>query len=474
MNKTVSKNKRRLKRSVRKALGAVLLATAVFVAAIPVDDLRAAVTPLTPKKVTVDIHNCRIPIVDSDETIYTTGDGAFQFAYVLPNDSSESNKVAVILGYSSGRLNEGTLEIPNAVDAYLKYSENLGTAYGYCAVGKQKNFLYFRMAVDKTDANGEVIYVDDLDRPIYEEDGVTQKRDPITNQPLYEKKAEKEIVFKPCLYEDYDQWKDLEINQFYYDKNQNSVSGGSGSTGPNYALTLDSSVQRIQNATVKYIGNQTLIAGTGSEVGTWTVGAEITTPEQGIFRGEKAGNIENLIVGRDMSGIGDYAFYGCINLKSIKLENGLDTIGNYAFANCRNIQSIDLDIGSMISVIGDHAFYNCQSLKSFVMPKQVTKLGDSAFEKCTELKSIELCGNHSKVSLEKLGYDVFKDCSSLESITFPESLEENIDISMFEGCESLKYIAVKNNKINLVTGEGLNDSFGFEEFKAVVPESFYV
>ena len=91
MNKTVSKNKRRLKRSVRKTLGAILLATAVFVAAIPVDDLRAAVTPLTPKKVTVDIHNCRIPIVDSDETIYTTGDGAFQFAYVLPNDSSESN-----------------------------------------------------------------------------------------------------------------------------------------------------------------------------------------------------------------------------------------------------------------------------------------------------------------------------------------------------------------------------------------------
>jgi len=103
MANTVKKKNFRLKKRVRKTFGALFLASAIGVASIPVDNLKAqdpgSVRPL---KVTVDIENCRIPIVEEDETIYTTGDGKFQFAYVSTNDAAASNKVAVILGYDGG------------------------------------------------------------------------------------------------------------------------------------------------------------------------------------------------------------------------------------------------------------------------------------------------------------------------------------------------------------------------------------
>jgi len=111
------------KASVRKTIGALFMATAVLIAGIPVDNLGAATTRA--KKVTVDASNSRIPIVGNNEPIYTTGDGHFQFAYVTVNDISASNKVAVILGYDGGYLEGGTLTIPDQVDAYKKYSDNL-------------------------------------------------------------------------------------------------------------------------------------------------------------------------------------------------------------------------------------------------------------------------------------------------------------------------------------------------------------
>ena len=69
MANTVKKKNFRLKKRVRKTFGALFLASAIGVASIPVDNLKAqdpgSVRPL---KVTVDIENCRIPIVEEDET----------------------------------------------------------------------------------------------------------------------------------------------------------------------------------------------------------------------------------------------------------------------------------------------------------------------------------------------------------------------------------------------------------------------
>lgn len=453
MTKSANKRKAR-KGSVRKTIGALFMATAVLVAAIPVNPLGAASSDL---KVTVDVNNCRIPILPNDETVYTTGDGHFQFAYVSPNDISSSNKVAVILGYDGGYLEGGSLVIPDSVDAYLKYSDNMGTSYGYCAVSKNGNFLYYEEKVQKKDDNGNLVF-QDTDDPLLDDKGqaVTDKE----GKPLYKQEPVYDTFYRPCYYSDLTKWHDLQVDQFYYKTDDGE-----------YHLTSTSDYQPIKGATVRYIGNQYLIAGTGMDAGTWKIGGIVETPEQGIFRGEKAGNIVSLTVGPELSGVGNYAFYGCSNLKSITLGNGLDTIGNYAFANCINMSSVNVDINAMITTIGDHAFYNCDALTSFTMPISVTRVGDYAFADCNGLKNVELCGNGSNVALNELGSNVFQNCSSLESLEFPQNFTAELEIGMFAGCSSLKFIRVNNSTLNFVDNKDGN--FTIESFKNTVPKEFY-
>lgn len=464
MTKAVKRKHRRLKRSVRKTLGALFMASAILVAAIPAEGLQAGSSIVSSAGVKVDIDNCNIPIVAKNETIYTTGDGVYQFAYVSPKDASSNNKVAVILGYNGGYLQNGALTIPDTLDAYLKYSDSLGTSSGYAAVGKSGNFLFYKVDEPVYNELGEPIYdliprVDIYGEPILDDEG----------KPIYDSVQRTEPRMYPCYYEDYARWQDLELEQFYYVPGNQSVSSGDISS---YKPTTTSQYQRIQGAEVWYIGNQDIVAGKGDAAGTWTVGEKITTPEQGIFSGQ--GNIRFLTVGHKLSGIGDYAFYGCSGMESITLGNGLDTIGNAAFENCINMKTVNVDFYSRIDTIGACAFYNCQALETFNVPISVTKIGDSAFEGCFAMKHIELCGNGANVSLSKLGEHVFRNCENLESITFPRTFTnegKKINVSMFEGCNALKYISTANNIIEFTADP--NDDEGFAAFKDARIDEFY-
>lgn len=448
--------KRRRKGSVRKTLGALFMATAVLIAGIPVRDIGAATT--REKKVTVDPANSRIPLVSATEPIYTTGDGHFQFAYVTVNDISASNKVAVILGYDGGYLENGTLTIPDQVDAYKKYSDNLGTTSGYCAVSKNGNFLFYEEKTPARDATGQLITRSTGE---FSTDENGQVRRDADGNIIYVTEQVYDVSYLPCYYNDRSKWESVNVDEYYYQD----------STGA-FVKTSVSDYQPIKAARVSYIGNQYLVAGTGANSGTWTVGGLVEEPEQGVFRGSKAGNVVHLVVGAELSGVGNYAFYGCSNLESITLGNGLDTIGNYAFANCINMTTINLDINSMVTTIGDHAFYNCDALTSFTMPISVERVGDSAFESCNSLKSINLTGNGRNVALSELGYDVFKDCSSLESVTFPSNYSENdLEIGMWEGCSSLKYVQADNANLNFIND--VDGSYTFADFKGLVSDEFY-
>ena len=63
--------------------------------------------------------------------------------------------------------------------------------------------------------------------------------------------------------------------------------------------------------------------------------------------------------------------------------------------------------------IGDKAFADCTSLKSITIPESVTKIGNSAFKGCKSLKSIIIPDSVTEIdSLAFLG------CSSLKCVTF--------------------------------------------------------
>lgn len=63
------------------------------------------------------------------------------------------------------------------------------------------------------------------------------------------------------------------------------------------------------------------------------------------------------------SSIGNYQFYGFKTILSVTLFNSLDGIGNYAFAKCKELERLSFgSVGAM--TIGDSAFFGCSNLKT--------------------------------------------------------------------------------------------------------------
>lgn len=448
--KEPKKKGRRLKKSIRKTLGTLCLISAILVATIPTEGLKqvSADEPGGNSKLNEEQMKGYYKVPDLSKykgKIYTTGNGEFQFAYVTPDGSDTGpSKIAVILGYSNvGALENGTLRIPDTVDAYLNYLTTDGTGQGYVAVGQSGNYLFYRR----------------LDQTIPAEHDVSGN---VT------KEEEHIYSYHPCYYNDYASWGDTDSSElYYYDTDDFKPAEG---VEPKVVGTTES-YMRIKDAMVTYIGNQYLVS---DDAGGWSIGGNVDA-EHGIFASK--GSIVNLVVGNNLSGIGNYAFYSCTSMRSITLSNALDTIGNYAFADCYNMNTVNLNPASNITAIGTHAFENCRALTSFTVPVNVTAIGDAAFKGCWSLSEIDLCGGGQNVALNTLGCDLFVDCQQLKSLTFPKGFTEDVDISNFEGCLSLGSITVGNKTMNITENFGKatgTPAFGYEDFKRQYNDSTVV
>lgn len=510
MTKGTRKTNRRLKKTVRKTLGTLFLISAIVVAAIPTEGLRAEedavaqaahshVDTHTGEKYKVSIRrnaaekqsdllagsgiptmNTLIPELPADTTIYTTGtsntDGSnYQFAYIQDgNDWS-----AIILGYNKNNtLPNNALTIPNTVDAYIQPTGNLGSGNGYVAANRLGKPLYYEATTTRTRE------VDDTSKPILDDLGQVVK-DPVTDKILYEKKTETYLTgeMKPCYATD-NTWKSMDplTKFFYYEdgKTANTVWGAINeadnqpATYENYANALDTDHQWITNGKVRYIGNQYLDSTHNDDSNTysWSIGGYITqdNASKGIFA--QAGNIGTLIIGEDLIGIGNYAFYECTGLNSISFGNGIRVIGNYAFAGCGSLGDVSIPEVCSLGQIGDHAFYSCTNLTKFSLPINVKYVGDYAFAECKLLSDFVMCnfGNENdRSNLTELGWNVFENCETLSSLTFPMNYDEAVDISLVKGCKNLRNITVRSKKMTF-TEQTNGDVYCFSCFKDMLSE----
>lgn len=244
--------------------------------------------------------------------------------------------------------------------------------------------------------------------------------------------------------------------------------------------------------------------------------------------------------GKNVTVIGDYAFYGCNSLTSITIPDGVTSIGEGAFYNCASLSSIAIPDsvtaieysafsycisltsiafgdGSELSSIGERAFYDCHSLTSIAIPDGVTSMASEVFYDCSALTVY--CEEASKPGIWKanwnstcpvvwdsanteiandgyiytvidgirygikdevamvaaqprnttttsipasitykgatyavtnIGENAFLDCTSLSSITIPESVR-TIGNRAFYGCDSLMSITIPD--VNMTIGD---------------------
>ena len=195
-------------------------------------------------------------------------------------------------------------------------------------------------------------------------------------------------------------------------------------------------------------------------------------------------NIVNVVVTSGVTSIGNYAFWGCSSLTSVRIPESVTSIGWGAFQGCSSLTGITIPAG--VTSIGDSAFSGCSSLTSITIPEGVTGIGEFAFYGCSSLSSITLpagvtsigngafwgCSNLTNVripeSVTSIGWDAFSGCSSLTSITIPDGVT-SIGEDAFSGCSGLSSIMIPDGvtKIGYAAFQGCSSLTGITIPKGV-------
>lgn len=188
---------------------------------------------------------------------------------------------------------------------------------------------------------------------------------------------------------------------------------------------------------------------------------------EGAFAG--ADELKSVMIPSSIINIGAKAFSGCSKLESIVFPSFKPHIGNDAFKECQSISSISF--GSDWTSVDLQLFADAKSLNHVLIPSKAVKVTGvkqlSALQKidvdpnnkafsssdgmlyskdgktlyaCPNAKSGEVC---IKSGTETILYDAFAGCVRVSRLLLPESIHE-FDYDEFADCSRLSSITIKS------------------------------
>ena len=96
--------------------------------------------------------------------------------------------------------------------------------------------------------------------------------------------------------------------------------------------------------------------------------------------------LTNIKIPNAMLGIKKFAFFGCINLRSVIISDHVKNIDFFAFNMCSNL--INVSIVNSVTNIGTQAFRDCSKLICVSISSNIMNIGSNAFYNCNKLKNL--------------------------------------------------------------------------------------
>lgn len=209
--------------------------------------------------------------------------------------------------------------------------------------------------------------------------------------------------------------------------------------------------------------------------------------------------LTSVVIGDNVTSIGENMFNGCSGMQSLSVGAGLQSIGENAFLGCTGLQRVelknlsawcrfnfgseeqnplyyaknlymdgnlvtDLTLPSSVRSIPAYAFYGCEKIASVTIPSGVSTIGIWAFRGCTALKNLTL-EDGGTLTLEYNGFShrpfqenpietlylgraVAKQCfvddlASLKKLTVGNNIT-GFEEEYFENCKSLQEVHISN------------------------------
>ena len=190
----------------------------------------------------------------------------------------------------------------------------------------------------------------------------------------------------------------------------------------------------------------------GSKFSELIIGDNVT--KVGDYALAYCNTLNKISIGHRVESIGAYAFYNCTSLKTATIHDRVASIGAGVFKGCTSLTSVS--IPDSVTAIKEQTFYGCSSMKSLTIPNSITSIGKEAFYNCTgelivnsrvlveggctlassKFTKITICEGPTKISSTFI-----QNISTLSSINIPNSVT-SIEGNAFYGCSALKRVDI--------------------------------
>lgn len=525
----VKKSKRRLKRSVRRSLAAVLMITAIAVAAIPVPEV-AADDPVTPgggTTVKQDVHN--MSGFEYTETgTYKGADGTDK-TNLSEDETGITGTNFVLDKYANTEIEKITINEDDSADKGTNSNRPVYASLAIIEVDGVTTlnwqFMYYNVVNPANNSVGGVVC---KYNSAYSADLVNLGLNPITAYYTVETsdydafwygvrkldgngKPETDVDGNPVYTKAPNKLATDERVYSFEDYAGDQVSGGGGGTSASqedlnffqtyFKTEFDQKTAEFKN----YFDNYQKPGFTGTKpVPLKKVPVDNLNDEQkrkyycdmdkGVLgegytlrvvhdnRPNKTGEVY-IAHGGTPGGnqTNDESGY-LVNSRSKVL---MIAIGDKTFKNVRNVKN--MTIPKMIEYIGNEAFADAVLMESITI-NNAKQIGNRAFKGCVALKTVELGQGtsiigaecFSNTALEKvtmpstvsvIGYGAFANCKNLTSVDM-DSIRTSCEMKAyaFYDCYSLKEVKMENAAIEMMGDGAFSVVTGSQQFGITLPK----